>query len=99
MKIHYLATANIPSKTANSLQILKMCDAFSNIGYKISLIIPNFKSKKVSIKEYYDLKNNFGIYKVGSKINIINSINNILIPIKILKKSFDLGCNIIITRN
>ena len=99
MKIHYLATSNIPSKTANSLQISKMCDAFYNIGHKISLIVPNFKSKKVSIKEYYDLKNNFKIHKVGSKINNIKGINNILIPIKILKKSFHLGCNIIITRN
>tara|TARA_Y100000590_G_scaffold156343_1_gene179698 strand:- start:521 stop:1633 length:1113 start_codon:yes stop_codon:yes gene_type:complete len=99
MKIHYLATSNIPSKTANSLQISKMCDAFSNIGHKISLIVPNFKNINVSIKEYYDLKNNFKIYKVGSKINNIKGINNILIPIKILKKSFHLGCDIILTRN
>jgi len=99
MKIHYLATSNIPSKTANSLQITKMCEAFSNIGHSTSLIVPNLKCEKISIKEYYDIKNSFKIYKVGSQTNRINGLNNILAPIKILKKSFDLGCNIIITRN
>ena len=99
MKIHYLATSNIPSKTANSLQISKMCDAFFNIGHSISLIVPNFKSKKISVKEYYDIKNNFKIYKVGTKVNKIKGIDNILVPIKILKKSFNLGSNIVLTRN
>ena len=99
MKIHYLATSNIPSKTANSLQITKMCDAFFNIGHRISLIVPNFKSKKISVKEYYDIKNKFKIYKVGTKVNKIKGINNILAPIKILKKSFNLGSNMVLTRN
>ena len=49
MKIHYLATSNIPSKTANSLQIIKMCEAFSLIGKNISLIIPNLKCVKTNL--------------------------------------------------
>ena len=41
MIIHYLATANIPSKSANSLQIVKMCDAFVSLGHEVKLIAPN----------------------------------------------------------
>ena len=70
MKIHYLATANIPSRTANSLQIVKMCEAFSLIGYNISLIVPNLICNNNSIKSYYDLKRKFKIYKVGVKKKI-----------------------------
>ena len=99
MKIHYLATANIPSRTANSLQIVKMCEAFSLIGYNISLIVPNLICNNNSIKSYYDLKRKFKIYKVGVKKKYISGIDSILIPIKILKKSLDLGNDIIITRN
>ncbi len=99
MKIHYLATSNVPSKTANSLQITKMCDALSKIGHDITLIIPNLLSSKETVKNYYDLKNSFKIYKIGSKIKAIDGLNNIFIPISIIKKSFMIGNDLIITRN
>ena len=67
MKIHYLATANIPSKSANSLQITKMCDAFSDLGYDVNLFIPNMNNVKISISNYYDLKNKFKITKSWEK--------------------------------
>ena len=99
MKIHYLATANIPSRTANSLQIIKMCEAFSVIGHDITLIVPNLLCNNTSIKNYYDLKKNIKLYKVGAKKKNIIGTDSILTPIKIIKKSFNLGCDIIITRN
>jgi len=99
MKIHYLATARIPSKTANSLQIIKMCEAFSTIGHDINLIVPNLISENVSIRDYYDLKKKIKIYKIGKIIKDIKGIGSILIPFKILKKSFSIGCDIVITRN
>jgi len=82
MKIHYLATSNIPSKNANSLQIVKMCEALSLIGKNIGLIFPNLECFNKSIQNYYDLKNKINILKVG-KIN--NKIFNICSsnPIKI----------------
>lgn len=99
MKIHYLATARIPSKTANSLQIIKMCEAFSLIGHDITLISPNLVTKNNSIKNYYDLKKKFRIYKVGKIKRDIKGIQSILTPLKILKKSFSIECDIIVTRN
>lgn len=99
MKIHYLATSNIPSKTANSLQIVKMCEAFSLIGKNINLIIPNLKCKKQSIYDYYDLRSKINVYKVGKKIKLISGINHFFLPLKIIKKSIELGSDLIITRN
>ena len=50
-----LGNTNIPSKTANSLQIIKMCEAFSIIKKDISLIVPNLICSKKSVTDYYDL--------------------------------------------
>ena len=38
MIVHYLATANIPSKSANSLQIIKICEAITSLRHKVKLI-------------------------------------------------------------
>ena len=99
MKIHYLATSNIPSKTANSLQIVKMCEAFSLIGNNINLIVPNLLCLNKSIYNYYDLKRKIKVHKVGKKIKFINGINHFFLPLKIIKKSYELGSDLIITRN
>lgn len=99
MKIHYLATSNIPSKTANSLQVVKMCEALSKIGHKISLIVPNLLCAKETVKNYYDLNNIFKLHKVGSKIKTIEGLDNLFIPILIVKKSFEIKSDLIITRN
>ena len=74
MKIHYLATSNIPSKTANSLQIIKMCEAFSIIKKDISLIVPNLICSKKSVTDYYDLNAKIKIYKIGKKIQSISGL-------------------------
>ena len=40
MKIAYLSSATIPSTSANSLQVMKMCQAFSQEGHEVHLILP-----------------------------------------------------------
>ena len=87
MIIHYLATANIPSKSANSLQIVKMCDAFASLGHNVKLISPNLTNLNHSAKEYYDLKNNFKIIKVGKKIQYISGLKNFFSPLFLVLKS------------
>ena len=51
MKIHYLATANIPSRTANALQIIKMCEAISKLKYSVTLFLPNLNGPNMSLKK------------------------------------------------
>jgi hypothetical protein len=99
MKIHYLATSNVPSRTANALQIVKMCESISKLGHSISLLTPNLKTQNMSLKKYYDLKHNFELIKIGKLKENIIGLNNILIPLDLVLKSLILGCDLIITRN
>ena len=99
MKIHYLATSNIPSRTANALQIIKMCEAISKAGHSIRLILPNLKTLSVPLQKYYDLKYKIDIIKVGKIKKYIQGFDNILIPLKIIRKSLKLKSDLIITRS
>ena len=38
MKILYIAPSFIPSRTANSVHVMKMCNAIGSIGHDVSLI-------------------------------------------------------------
>jgi glycosyltransferase involved in cell wall biosynthesis len=40
MKIVYLSHARIPSRTANSLAVMKMCEAFALNGHEVTLFVP-----------------------------------------------------------
>ena len=40
MKITYIASSGIPSQTANSVQVMKVCQALTQLGHSVQLIIP-----------------------------------------------------------
>ncbi|MBA4383693.1 MAG: hypothetical protein C0410_03065 [Anaerolinea sp.] len=40
MKIAYIATSSIPSSTANSIQVMKVCQALAQLGHEALLLIP-----------------------------------------------------------
>jgi glycosyltransferase involved in cell wall biosynthesis len=44
MKLVYLSHARIPSRTANSVQIMKMCEAFAHAGHEVCLVAPEQSS-------------------------------------------------------
>ena len=60
MKILYISKSIIPSRTANSIHVMKMCQAFSDNGHEVILITPDQKNqyeKDVkNVFEYYDVK-------------------------------------------
>jgi glycosyltransferase involved in cell wall biosynthesis len=45
MKITYLAPSIIPSRSANSIHVMKMCQAFAKNGHEVTLIVPNRKDE------------------------------------------------------
>lgn len=66
MKIVYIANSSIPSKSANSIHVMKMCEAFKENGIDVELIVPN-------IGEYNLLTTNineFDFYGILSKFDI-----------------------------
>jgi glycosyltransferase involved in cell wall biosynthesis len=68
MKIVYISYATIPSRTANSIQVMKMCQAMALNGHKVVLLVPDKKSeseKGISdIYHFYGVKNCFEIRKI-----------------------------------
>ena len=47
MKICYLTNSAIPSTAASSIQIVKMCEAFSQLSNDVILITTNVSNKKI----------------------------------------------------
>jgi len=67
--IIYLANTRLPTEKAHGVQIIKMCEALADLGCQVKLIVPrriqsNPKLRKVNIKDYYRVRNNFTIEKV-----------------------------------
>ena len=48
MKILYISNSIIPSKKANSIHVMKMCQAFADNGHEVILLAPD---KKIKIKK------------------------------------------------
>jgi len=46
LKLIYLADSKFPSRAANSIQVMKMCQAFTKNGHQVTLIFPSWKTKK-----------------------------------------------------
>ena len=51
MKITYLSNTAIPSDVASSIQIVKMCEAFSKNGNSVNLITT--KAYKIKLNIFY----------------------------------------------
>ena len=68
MKILYISKSIIPSRSANSIHVIKMCQAFADNGHEVVLLAPDIKDqyeKDVDdIYEYYGVRKNFNIKKL-----------------------------------
>ena len=56
-KISYIAEINLKSKSAYKQQVLKMCDAFSQKGFAVTLYVVNSNNSSFNeLKKKYLLK-------------------------------------------
>ena len=67
MKILYLSFADLPSRTANSIHVMKMCQAFAAEGHDVTLLAPRFAHNDTSINlyDYYGTSSEFSIKRVN----------------------------------
>ncbi|HET6822385.1 MAG TPA: glycosyltransferase family 4 protein [Anaerolineales bacterium] len=56
MKIVAIAGSTIPSDTANSLQVMKACQALIQIGHDLTLLVPGSANTTVDLKQHYGLQ-------------------------------------------
>lgn len=70
MKIVYISRSIIPSRTANSINVMKMCSTFASLGHEITLLAPwtkKLEEKGIeNIFEYYGVEDNFTLKKLFS---------------------------------
>ena len=63
MKIVYISRSIIPSRTANSINVMKMCNTFASLGHEVTLLAPwtkKLEEKGIDdIFEYYGVEKNF----------------------------------------
>ena len=102
MKICYLSNSAIGSYYASSIQIVKMCEAFTKLGNDVVLIsrkAENKKIKKQNIFSYYDVKSKFTIKILKSFKTFPLGIKYYLFSIISIVESLKFRPNIYITRN
>lgn len=66
MRIVAIAGSTIPSDTANSIQVMKACQALVQIGHEVILIVPGSKNTTVDLKAHYGLQTDFAIEWLSS---------------------------------
>jgi glycosyltransferase involved in cell wall biosynthesis len=84
-KIVYISNANIPSESASSVHVMKMCEAFVQNDVDLTLVIPNHfnkeKYKDVDVFDFYGVKDPFKIKRVKFIQKNVKGIREILYTI------------------
>ena len=75
MKIVAIAGSQIPSATANSLQVMKACNALVQLGHDLTLIVPDFDLRPST----FDPKQHYGL-QTDIHIEYIPASNRRLFP-------------------
>jgi glycosyltransferase involved in cell wall biosynthesis len=67
MKILYITKSVIPSRTANSIHVMKMSNALIELGHEVLVLTPDFQdgyeSGVVDLENFYGVKNKINIKK------------------------------------
>lgn len=62
MRIGVVSTSKIPSTTANSIQVMKICQAYRQLGYETTLFVPGYNKADWDIlSKFYGIKTPFKI--------------------------------------
>lgn len=68
MNIFYITNARFPTEKAHGFQIAKMCEAFSDLGHKVTIVVPKRQTHIVESPEmYYGTKTRLSIIYINSK--------------------------------
>ncbi len=63
MRIALISASRVPSRTANSIEVMKVCQAFVDLGHEIHLWLPGPEPKMTwaELKEFYGIRDSFPI--------------------------------------
>ena len=68
MRIAAIATSRIPSRSANSIRVMKVCQAMVRLGHEVELWTPGASPAPswVELRRTYDVRVEFGLHRVRS---------------------------------
>lgn len=89
MKIFYLSGSIIPSKVANSIHVMKMCQAFAKNGHEIVLFVRTSQEKIEDEYKFYGVDKCFKIVK--TKWPGFRGLGGLIYGYSVYKKVFDLA--------
>lgn len=67
MRITYVSDKIFPSRAANSVNIMKMCEAFSSNGHEVVLLAPDHPDEEAGVKnifDFYGVEESFEVEKL-----------------------------------
>jgi glycosyltransferase involved in cell wall biosynthesis len=68
MKVACISASSIPSTTANSMQVMKACQAISQLGHDVYLFLPGQKpDNNIDLASYYGIQAQFPIEWLSSR--------------------------------
>jgi len=72
MIVACISASRVPSTTANSMQVMKACQAISQLGHEVHLFLPRFKHhlKNTDLASFYGLKTQFSIEWLSSRLSL-----------------------------
>jgi len=98
MRISYLFNSSTPSSNPGSIQVVNTCNGISSFGHKITLITPG-TGEKISLKEFYGIKNNIKLKKIKWFKKFPLGINYYLYSLVSIIYAIHLKTEVFITRN
>ena len=70
MRICYIAASSVPSRTANSVHVMKMCQAYTRLGHEVSLVLPGIdhecEKNVADVFEFYGIESRFRLLRVAN---------------------------------
>jgi len=85
--IYYVAELNLPSRSAYSIHVMKMCEAFAKKKI-VKLFLISCQNQNI-IKNNYNIKNDFNIFAIFKKEKKLNFFTFFIYTLKILIKKLD----------
>jgi len=98
MNIVVISNSAAPSKNASSLQVSKLCEAFSFLNHKVTLILPNTGNGENYFK-FYDIKSKFKIIRLKLFSKFPTGIKYYLFSLIAIFKGLFLSTDLFVTRN
>lgn len=98
MRIHYVAAymAEFPSDKANSIHVMRMCEAFSSLGHDVVLYVRDTSCTSNEIFSFYGIPVSFEIVRLSSRVPRLNRAWHCLKAVWLARRA---KCDFLISRS